>query len=65
MKTTALSPGETLELVVQLCCVQLPDLTAVHLQTKKLSGTIQMAVKYRIIKTYHIIGLETTQIFEE
>ena len=65
--TTALLPGLILELIVQLCCVQLPHLDAVHLETIKRGGT------FPVEKLSHIMvecgqpnlttALETTLTF--
>ena len=49
MLTTALWPGQTLELVVQLCSALLPDLAAAHLHSLQLSGTSPMEVKFQIL----------------
>ena len=57
MPTTALWPGQTLELVVQLCSAQLPTMAAVHLETLTLSGTSPMEVKSRIMVIFHTTEL--------
>ena len=58
MPTTALWPGQTLELIVQLCSAQLPYLAAVlALDTLELTGTFPMEVRSRMMVVFHTTEL--------
>ena len=52
--TTVLWPSRILELVVLLWSVPLPTYPAVHLQTKKRSGTFPMEVRSKTLVSHHL-----------